>query len=412
MSSSKNINNLSLKSYSIQIRFRDRVGFIADLSTALASGGYNILSMEMHKASSFSSIYIGLNHKSGAGSVENIFNILSKVPDVIETKTIQQSQSPLTDEINEGFDSIIGESSAIKTAINIARKVAGSDAIISLRGESGTGKEVFARAIHKESGRQGLFIPVNCAAMPESLLETELFGYEAGAFTGAEKKGKPGLFEVAANGSIFLDEIAEMPVGMQAKLLRVLQDKKVRRIGGTKETSIDVRIITATNKNIEEMVSNKTFREDLYFRINVISIRIPNLNDRPEDIELLAEFFLSNLNTRRHEGVQILSQKALNKICRHRWNGNVRELRNVIERASILSEADIIQDTDITFADNSSSEYIKGPADNKSIKTTLAEIEKNIIQQSLKKHSSIRQTAISLGISHVALINKIKKYAL
>jgi len=402
----KNTDNF--RSVTIQIRFNDRVGFIADISTALASGGYNILSMEMHRAPSFSSLYIELNHNKDIGSITDLFNILKEIPNVIETKIVKSSKSSAEIEILEGFESIIGESKAINEVIKLARKFAVSDSMISLRGESGTGKEVFAKAIHSESNRSGLFIPVNCAAMPENLLETELFGYEAGAFTGAEKKGKPGLFEVAKKGTIFLDEIADMPLGMQAKLLRVLQDKKVRRLGGVKELPLDVRIISATNKDIEAMVADKQFREDLYFRINVLQISIPPLNNRNEDINLLAEYFLSNLNTGRHEGMQILSKEAVKKLINHKWKGNVRELKNVIERASILTDSDIINEQDIVFSDTKDISTHK----NQPLKTTIAELEKNIIKNSLEAHPSIRQTAKSLGISHVALLNKIKKYSL
>ncbi|PLX70144.1 MAG: hypothetical protein C0603_01005 [Denitrovibrio sp.] len=364
--------------------------------------------MEMHRAPSFSSLYIELNHNKDIGSITDLFNILKEIPNVIETKIVKSSKSSAEIEILEGFESIIGESKAINEVIKLARKFAVSDSMISLRGESGTGKEVFAKAIHSESNRSGLFIPVNCAAMPENLLETELFGYEAGAFTGAEKKGKPGLFEVAKKGTIFLDEIADMPLGMQAKLLRVLQDKKVRRLGGVKELPLDVRIISATNKDIEAMVADKQFREDLYFRINVLQISIPPLNNRNEDINLLAEYFLSNLNTGRHEGMQILSKEAVKKLINHKWKGNVRELKNVIERASILTDSDIINEQDIVFSDTKDISTHK----NQPLKTTIAELEKNIIKNSLEAHPSIRQTAKSLGISHVALLNKIKKYSL
>ena len=400
-------NTDHFKSATLQIRFIDRVGFIADISTALASGGYNILSMEMHKASSFSSLYIEVNHSDGLGSNSNVFSILHKIPDVIETKSVKLQK--LTElEKEEGFESIIGSSKAIAESINMAKKFAISDAMISLRGESGTGKEVFARAIHAESKRTGLFIPVNCAAMPETLLETELFGYEAGAFTGAEKNGKPGLFEVAKDGTLFLDEIADMPLGMQAKLLRVLQDNKVRRIGGIKELPLNVRIITATNKNIETMVTDNLFREDLYFRINVLPINIPSLNERTEDISQLSEFFLSNLNAGRHEGVQILSKNALDKLSSHKWKGNVRELKNVIERASILTDSDIITENDIFFSYNQTTKPIK----TQPLKLTMDSIEKDIIKQALASHTSIRQAALTLEISHVALLNKIKKHSL
>jgi len=397
--------------FTIQIRFSDRVGFIADISTALAAGGYNITSMELHKSQSFSSLYVGLSHDKNSGSFAEIYSVVKKVPDVQDIQTVTETHTE--EGLSAGFESIIGVSKAIKDTIKTAIKAAATDVIVTLRGESGTGKEVFAKAIHTKSGRKGIFIPVNCAALPESLLETELFGYEAGSFTGADKQGKPGLFEVAKNCTLFLDEIADIPMNMQGKLLRALQEQKVRRIGGTKELDTDVRIITATNRNIEEMVQSGLFREDLYFRINLLPIFVPSLNERQEDIKLLANHFLSNLNIKRHEGAQILCDESYEKLLSHKWKGNVRELKNVIERAAILCDSNIISSEFILFASDISKVMQKQDIlGGKTLKLHMENTERGIIKETLKNTTSIRQAALKLGISHVALLNKIKKYNL
>ncbi|MCP4109019.1 MAG: Fis family transcriptional regulator [Desulfobacteraceae bacterium] len=315
------------------------------------------------------------------------------------------------------FSDFIGKHAIIKELMSFAQKIAETDSIISIRGESGTGKELFAGAIHSESGRKGPFIPINCAALPEPLLESELFGYVGGAFTGARKEGKTGLFETADNGTVFLDEIAEMPPGPQAKILRLIQENRVRRIGGTKEISINTRIITATNKNLEQLVHDKSFREDLYYRINVLPIHIPPLRERPGDIPVLAEHFLFQLGSRLGKQVQSVTEEAMNKLCSHNWPGNVRELKNVIERASILSESDKIGAESILFSFEIG-KSIKGvksqvPPElpgHHSLGALLDHYEKQIIAKTLKTSESIRKAAKTLGVSHTTLLNKLKKH--
>jgi PAS domain S-box-containing protein len=211
------------------------------------------------------------------------------------------------------FGDFIGDNSVIKEAISFALKIAKTDSVVSIRGESGTGKELFAQAIHTASGRKGPFVPVNCATLPEPLLESELFGYDPGAFTGARKEGKPGLFEIAGDGSIFLDEIGEMPLSVQAKILRVIQEKCVRRVGGSQEIPINTRIVTATNKNLERMVQEKQFREDLYYRINVLPIHVSPLRERIEDIPLLVEHYLFQLDSKLDKNAQSLTKEALTR---------------------------------------------------------------------------------------------------
>lgn len=315
------------------------------------------------------------------------------------------------------FTDIIGEHPAMQQAITFAEKIAGTGSIVSLRGESGTGKELFARAIHTSGKQPGPFIPVNCAALPETLLESELFGYEGGAFTGAKTGGKPGLFEMASNGTLFLDEIAEMPAGPQAKILRVIQEKHVRRIGGNEERPVHTRIITATNRNLEQMVEEKRFRRDLYYRINVLPIHIPALRDRVEDIKPLAEHFLFQLSTGLGKGNRFLTKGALSKLCSHIWPGNVRELKNVIERAAILSEEGGIDEENILFSFEinkmnppvGKTSALRKKSD-KTLPALIGTYETQIIKRALADAGSIRQAAGKLGVSHTTLRNKIKKY--
>ncbi|GFO68917.1 Fis family transcriptional regulator [Geomonas limicola] len=315
------------------------------------------------------------------------------------------------------FSDIIGESRAVKDAIAFAQKVARTDSYISIQGESGTGKELFATAIHFASGRSGPFVPVNCAALPEQLLESELFGFVGGSFTGARKEGKPGLFELAREGTIFLDEITELPLPLQSKLLRVIQEKSVRRIGGTHEIAVNARLITATNKRLEQMIRERSFREDLYYRINVLPIHIPPLRERPEDIPLLAEHFLMQLNSLLDKNIRGFQPQALARLTRHGWPGNVRELRNVIERAAILCSGDQIDndsimigfDLDKTIAEMKN--QAQGADATPTLQARLASYERQILEETMSASRSVRQAAQRLGISHTALLKKLKKYA-
>jgi len=315
------------------------------------------------------------------------------------------------------FSDFIGKSPAIMEAISFAKKIAKTDAVVAIRGESGTGKEVFARAVHAESERKGPFIPINCAALPEALLESELFGYVSGAFTGARKEGKPGLFEIASEGSLFLDEIGEMPMSIQAKMLRVIQEKSVRRIGGFNEIPVNARIIIATNRNLEELVKEKRFRPDLYYRINVLPIYLLPLRDRLEDIPLLVDQFLFQLDSKLGKRQQSLAKDALNKLYSHNWPGNVRELKNVIERAAILSDSDQIGPDCIFFhfdarkGGKGEEGFLRcGEVSGQSLQAVLDAYERRIISETLEKSKSIRQAATKLGISHTTLLSKMKKH--
>lgn len=245
------------------------------------------------------------------------------------------------------FDKILGQSYKLEKSKSIAKQVARTNSSIFIWGESGTGKEVFARAIHDYSERKGQFIPVNCSAIPSELFESEFFGYESGAFTGASKKGRVGIFELAKDGTVFLDEIADLPLSMQAKLLRVLQEKEIRRVGGDTIIKINPRIISATNKDLAQLVKEEKFREDLYYRLNVVEIKIPPLRERKEDIVILVHKFLEEICKQNNKKVLNIDKDVVNVFQNYRWKGNIRELRNTIENIVVLSQKDTIEMDDI-----------------------------------------------------------------
>ena len=252
----------------------------------------------------------------------------------------------LRDQLQEvfGLDNIIGTSPAMARVFELVKKAARSQANILVLGESGTGKELIARAIHANSPRAGrAFVPVDCASLPENLLESELFGHEKGAFTGAVR-AKPGLVELAHQGTIFLDEIAELPVGLQVKLLRALQERQIRRVGGTAQIPVDVRVVSATNRNLRDAVARGTFREELYYRVNVIAIELPPLRERAGDVRLLAQAFLRKYGQGRISG---FDDEVVKTLDAYPWPGNVRELQNVIERACALADGPVVRKRDL-----------------------------------------------------------------
>ncbi|MGB4294039.1 MAG: sigma-54 dependent transcriptional regulator [Smithellaceae bacterium] len=311
-------------------------------------------------------------------------------------------------EARELFPNVIGSSSAMRNIFKQITKVAPTDSTVLIYGESGTGKELIAKSIYEQSLRAGKpFIKINCVAIPEGLLESELFGHEKGSFTGAlaQKKGK---FELADGGTIFLDEIGDMPMVTQAKLLRVLQEKEFERVGGNVSIHVDVRFITATNKDLPKLIKKGQFREDLYFRINVFSIALPPLRDRREDIPLLANYFLN-----MHGKSVILSPGALQMLIGYAWPGNIRELKNVIEQASVLAEKDIIEPDHlpdaITGQKPSIDIYSNGNDIN--LDEKLAIMEKEMIIHALKKSGGIQVKAAEiLKINQRSLWHRIKKY--
>ena len=245
------------------------------------------------------------------------------------------------------FGEIVGTCPTIRKRILIARQIAPADTSVMLTGESGTGKEVFARGIHEFSGRKGLFVPVNCSAIPNELFESEFFGYAPGAFTGASKGGKPGLFELASGGTIFLDEIGDMPVFFQSKLLRVLQEREVIRVGGVRPVRLDVRIISATNRPLKEMMQAGLFREDLFYRLNVVEIDLPPLRERKEDIPLLLYHFNKAFAEKNRQPAKPFSEAAIRALSNYEWPGNIRELMNVVENMVVTNQKKLLGKADI-----------------------------------------------------------------
>jgi len=298
---------------------------------------------------------------------------------------------------------IVAESKEMKRILEIVREIAKTDITVLLTGESGTGKEVIARYIHKNSLRANSpFVAINCAAITETLLEAELFGYEKGAFTGATER-KPGKFEIANKGTILLDEVSEMAYRLQAKLLRVIQEKEVDRVGGTKPVSVDVRIIATTNKDLSEEVKKGNFREDLFYRINVFPVRIPPLRERKEDIIPLAEFFVKRLSNKMSKNFT-LSEEMRNFLLSKTWHGNVRELENLIYRVAVLSHDGILRPPQEGEVYESKKELKVGK---------IKEAEKELIIEALNKTLGNRTKAAELlGISVRTLRNKIKEFGL
>jgi len=308
------------------------------------------------------------------------------------------------------FDSgdIIGRSPVMVSLMETVAQVAASEATILITGESGTGKEVIAGAIHSNSPRsRSPFIKLNCAAITETLLESELFGHEKGSFTGAYRR-KEGRFRQAHGGSIFLDEVSEMSLAMQAKLLRVLQEKEFTRVGGEEILRVDVRLIAATNKDLAKEIETKRFREDLYYRLNVVALRVPPLRERKEDIPLLAQHFLSSFSEKNQKPIKGFTPKAMDRLIRYNWPGNVRELMNAVERGVVLSRADYIDDTDMPFFSDDGEEA-KGtdiPMD-----MPLEEMERTTILRTLESVSGNKsEAARRLGITRRTLHQKLKKY--
>jgi DNA-binding NtrC family response regulator len=305
---------------------------------------------------------------------------------------------------------LIGECQIFKDVVNKSIKLASSEAFVLIQGASGTGKELFARLVHEHSPRKDQpFIAVNCAAMPDQLLESELFGHEKGSFTSAIKT-KQGLVEVADGGTLFLDEVGDISITTQPKLLRFLETGEFRRVGGTSSRMVDVRVVSATNKNLQEEVKAARFREDLLYRLNVVSLRLPNLNERKEDIPLLVENFLS-----RKTKTKYLSPDAFQVLMSYDWPGNVRELEHVIEGAVALSHGDVIEPKDLWMnVALSSTPYptavqSQAPSSDKFMK--IDELEKLYIERTLKHHRWNRvKTAASLGITPKTLYLKIKRY--
>lgn len=331
-------------------------------------------------------------------------------------KSLLTRMQPYIQKIDSGvkytLDDILGESQQIINLKEKVKMVSNSDISILIRGESGTGKELFAHSIHQLSSRsQKPFIKVNCGAIPENLLESELFGYEEGAFTGAKKGGKKGKFQLANGGTLFLDEIGDMPLSMQVKLLRALQDGEIEPIGSTKSISVNVRIIAATNRPLENMIEEKRFREDLFYRINVVPFSVPPLRERAEDLTLLIAYFIDKVTNRLGKRIAGIESNVLEILKSYSWPGNIRELENVIEAAVHLTKGEQI--TLDSLPDYLQSQTAIYRFRNKKLKDIVEETEQWVLKQSLERNKDDKAlVGRELGISRSTLYEKLNKYGL
>jgi transcriptional regulator with PAS, ATPase and Fis domain len=310
------------------------------------------------------------------------------------------------------FDNIVCRNKIVKTVVARAKKVANSPSTILLTGESGTGKEVFAQAIHNASAREGRpFIPINCGAIPKELIQSELFGYEAGAFTGADRKGRMGKFEIADGGTLFLDEIGDMPLKMQINLLKVIADRSVVRIGGAKQIPVDVRLIAATNQNLLDEIEKGNFREDLYYRLNVVPFRLPPLRERPEDVIPIAEYHLARISRRFGKSITRIHPDAKKALAAYPWQGNIREVRNAIEQAVNMAPGNII--LLIHLPEYIHNQEIPGIPTQNHKPFNLSVLEKETIGRALCHYNgNITQASKALGIGRNTLYDKMRKYSL
>lgn len=350
---------------------------------------------------------------SSSKAADDLKDLISKLEKSEEELNYYKEELIRHTGLNSSFKDIIGGNSTLKEVLRISEKASKSTSTVLIRGESGTGKELIAKAIHNNSDRKNRpFVKVNCAAIPENLLESELFGYEKGAFTGAVKS-KPGKFAIANEGTIFLDEIGDMPLSMQVKLLRVLQEREIESLGGISPQKIDVRVIAATNRNLEEMLKEKTFRNDLYYRLNVISVSLPPLRNRKEDISLLSEHFIEKINIKLDKNIKGIDRESLMLLQEYQWPGNIRELENILERAINLCEGSIITPKDLP------SYLLKDEDKNPKLINTVngdilpfEEYEKELIRLAMEKYKSYNKAGKALGLTHRTISLKCKKYGL
>jgi DNA-binding NtrC family response regulator len=378
-----------------------------DIGVIMMSGYQDIgVAVEAIKAGAFDYLVKPMSRESTVRTVQKALAMHALVMENLALKRqVREQFSP---------SEVIGSSLAWRRIRELVGHVAPSQATLLLTGESGTGKEIVATMVHRLSTRATHpFIVLNAAALPPALLEAELFGHERGAFTGAHER-KPGHFELADGGTLFLDEIGDMPIEIQAKLLRVLQDGTFKRLGGTRELQVDVRLITATNKNLMEEVRLRHFREDLYYRLNVIALRLPALRERRSDIPLLVSHFIRKYAQINHRQVTSIQPEALEALKTYDWPGNVRELENVMERAVVLCQSNSITLADLSLNHQrlgrlmDEDDYMMLP-----INATLAEVERETIVQALQRHAGNRQaTARQLAIAPATLYRKLKEYHL
>ncbi len=383
---------------------------------------YNSPKKDYYIVISASPLYDSNNNLIGGISLERDITDYIKITEILEKTT--DNLALLKKEISSinhnkySFSKIIGNNEKFKKTVELCKNISNSNINILILGDSGTGKEVIARSIHNESNRKGPFIPVNCSAIPYSLFESELFGYEGGAFTGADKKGKIGKIEAANNGTLFLDEIGDMPLDMQPKFLRVLEDGIITRLGGYSDVKLDIRIISATNKNLRDLVSEGKFREDLYYRLSSVAVELPSLRERKDDIELFVNYFLKNFCMQYGVNIPEIPENIMNILVNYRWEGNIRELKNAIERIVIMLKSYKTYNVSLEFLP----EYIHDsyvsiePEKNDDIglsdlNTAVSNAEKMAILMALKRSKgNITNATKILNIPRTSLYYKLKKY--
>lgn len=356
----------------------------------------------------------------------NIIRVISFSHDLTELERLKEDYEKLRRQMEHyqiemeelKQENMVIQSKVMQRIWKLVHRVAKSDATVLFLGESGVGKNVFARALHQNSPRRNQpFIEVNCSAIPESLFESEMFGYEKGSFTGAQKTGKPGLIELADKGTLFLDEIGELPLSMQAKLLKVLQEKKVTRVGGIKERTIDFRLIASTNQNLEKMVKQGKFRQDLFYRLHVIPIYVPALRERKEDIFMLAQYFLEKFNQKYHTN-KYFHPSIVDHLVDYDWPGNVRELENMMERLVITSETKAIYPEYLPFSIQKhphsapSRQWLEKEKKPATLKEAIEQVERQWLLHAAKQCKTTYEMADYLGISQPTVVRKLKKYGI
>ena len=339
-------------------------------------------------------------------------HVLKEAQNALKQKTLERENRRLKRDNDDRYR-IVGRSGALEKVEDAIRRAAPTNATVLIMGESGVGKELVARAIHRNSTRSGeSFVQVNCAAIPEELIESELFGHEKGSFTGATEK-QTGKFELADKGTIFLDEVGDMSQRTQAKVLRVLQEGEVERIGSQKTIKVDVRVIAATNKDLEEAIEKGDFREDLYFRLSVIPVRVPPLRERTEDVPLLVQHFVAQFAAENNFRPKSLSPAALDVLKRHAWRGNVRELRNTVERLLIMVEGDTIEPDDLAEVLRKPGGAAAPPEAAGSLRDFKESAERTFLVQKLRENEwNISATAASIGTPRSNLYKKLEQYAI